>query len=142
METHGPTGTPRGDPTKAPISRGVPVAKAMEDESLIAWAMNGEDIPLLNGHPLRLVCGGWPGSVCGKWLNRIVIRNQVHDGPKMTGTAYRVPCEAVAPGSSIADEDMCIIESMPVKSLVTFPKTGLVARIIPPEPSREEAAAK
>jgi hypothetical protein len=42
----------------------------------------------------------------------------------MTGTAYRVPCEAVAPGAKVKDEDMCIIESMPVKSLITYPKTG------------------
>ena len=64
-----------GDPNKVPISRGVPMAKALEDETLIAWAMNGEDIPPMNGYPLRLVCGGWPGSVCGKWLNKIVVRD-------------------------------------------------------------------
>ncbi len=114
-----------GDPTKVPISRGVPLAKALEDESLIAWSMNGEDIPLMNGYPLRLVIGGWPGSVCGKWLTQIVVRNQVHDGPKMTGTSYRVPCSPVAPGSEVPDEDMCIIESMPVKSLITFPRSGI-----------------
>lgn len=113
-----------GDPTKVVISRGVPIAKAMEDEALIAWAMNGEDIPLMNGHPLRLVFGGWPGSTSGKWLSRIVIRNKVHDGPKMVGTSYKVPCFPVAPGSVIKEEDMCIIESMPVKSLVTYPKSG------------------
>ena len=114
-----------GDPGKVPISRGVPIEKALEDESLIAWAMNGEDIPLLNGHPLRLVISGWPASVAGKWLNKIVVRNQVHDGPKMTGTSYRVPCEPVAPVTVVPDEDMCIIESMPVKSLITFPKSGI-----------------
>lgn len=113
-----------GDPAKAPISRGVPIAKAMEDEALIAWAMNGTQIPLLNGHPLRLVCGGWPGSVSGKWLHKIVIRDRVHDGPKMTGSAYRVPCAPVAPGSEVPDSDLCIIESMPVKSLITTPKSG------------------
>jgi DMSO/TMAO reductase YedYZ molybdopterin-dependent catalytic subunit len=113
------------DPNKVPISRGVPVAKALEDETLIAWAMNGENIPPMNGYPLRLVCGGWPGSVCGKWLTKIVIRNQVHDGPKMTGTSYRVPCKPVAPGSEVPVDEMCIIESMPVKSLITFPKSGL-----------------
>jgi len=106
------------------ISRGVPITKAMEDETLIAWAMNGQDIPLMNGHPLRLIVGGWPGSTSGKWLSRIVIRNQVHDGPKMTGQSYRVPCKPVVPGTKVADEDMCIIESMPVKSLITYPKTG------------------
>ncbi len=114
-----------GDRNKVPISRGVPLEKAMEDETLIAWAMNGEDIPAQNGHPLRLVCAGWPGSVSGKWLNKIVVRNQVHDGPKMTGTSYRVPCKPVAPGTTVPDDDMCIIESMPVKSLITFPKSGI-----------------
>ena len=114
-----------GDPTTAPISRGVPMHKALEDESLIAWAMNGEDIPLMNGYPLRMVCAGWPASVSGKWLKRIVIRNIVHDGPKMTGESYRVPCKPVAPGSVVPDENMCIIESMPVKSLITYPKSGI-----------------
>ena len=114
-----------GDPTKVPISRGVPLAKALEKETLIAWAMNGEDIPHLNGYPLRLVCGGWPGSVSGKWLKKIVVRNQVHDGPKMTGTSYRVPCKPVAAGSEVPEDQMCIIESMPVKSLITFPKSGI-----------------
>ena len=114
-----------GDPGKNPISRGVPMSKALEDETLVAWAMNGEPIPWLNGHPLRLVCGGWPASVSGKWLNRIVVRNQVHDGEKMGGDSYRVPCSPVAPGSKVPDEDMCIIESMPVKSLVTYPRSGI-----------------
>jgi DMSO/TMAO reductase YedYZ molybdopterin-dependent catalytic subunit len=114
-----------GDPKKVPISRGAPVEKMLEDETLIAWAMNGEDIPPSNGYPLRLVCAGWPGSICGKWLNRIVIRNQVHDGPKMTGTSYRVPCKSIAPGSEVPEDEMCIIESMPVKSLITYPKSGV-----------------
>ena len=114
-----------GDPAKLPISRGVPLHKALEKESMIVWAMNGEPLPLLHGYPLRMLCAGWPASVCGKWLNKILIRNVVHDGPKMTGQSYRVPCKAVAPGTVVADEDMCIIESMPVKSLVTFPKSGI-----------------
>jgi DMSO/TMAO reductase YedYZ molybdopterin-dependent catalytic subunit len=114
-----------GDSSKQPISRGVPVHKALEDESMIVWAMNGEPLPLLHGHPLRLMCAGWPASVSGKWLTKILLRNRVHDGEKMLGQSYRVPCKAVAPGASVADEDMCIIESMPVKSLITFPKSGI-----------------
>jgi DMSO/TMAO reductase YedYZ molybdopterin-dependent catalytic subunit len=98
--------------------------KALEDESLIAWAINGEDLPLMNGYPLRLIFGGWPASTSGKWLTRISVRNQVHDGPKMEGYSYRVPCKPVAPGTVVPEEDMCIIESMPVKSLITYPKSG------------------
>ncbi|MEZ4828582.1 MAG: sulfite oxidase [Bacteroidia bacterium] len=113
-----------GDPNKVVISRGVPMHKALEDETLIAWAINGNDLPEMNGYPLRLIIGGWPASVSGKWLTRIDIRNKVHDGEKMNGKSYRMPCKPVAPGAEIADEDMCIIESMPVKSLVTYPKSG------------------
>ncbi|MEM9647191.1 MAG: sulfite oxidase [Bacteroidota bacterium] len=113
-----------GDPGKEPISRGVPLEKALQDETLVAFQMNGKDIPLAHGFPLRLVCGGWPASASGKWLTRLSIRNQVHDGAKMGGSSYRVPCESVAPGSEVDKENMCIIESMPVKSLITSPKSG------------------
>lgn len=116
-----------GDPTKQAISRGVPVHKAEEDESMLVWAMNGEPLPELHGFPLRMMCAGWPASVSGKWLTKILIRDRVHDGAKMTGQSYRVPCKSVAPGTAVADEDMCIIESMPVKSLITFPKSGIDA---------------
>ncbi len=109
---------------KESISRGCPMSKALQDETILAFQMNGEDIPLIHGYPLRLVAGGWPASVSGKWVNRISIRNKVHDGAKMTGDAYKTPCEPVAPGEKVAEEDMCIIESMPVKSLITFPKSG------------------
>ena len=117
-----------GDPKKEPISRGVPMHKALEDETLLAFKMNGEDIPAVHGFPLRLVVGGWPASASGKWLNGISIRDRVHDGTKMMGKAYRVPCKPVAPGSKVKDEDMCIIESMPVKSLITFPKSGAIIK--------------
>jgi DMSO/TMAO reductase YedYZ molybdopterin-dependent catalytic subunit len=116
------------DPNKEAISRGCPMAKALQDETLLAFKMNGKDIPLIHGYPLRLVAGGWPASVSGKWVNRISIRNKVHDGAKMNGTAYRVPCEPVAPGEKVKDEDMCIIESMPVKSLITYPKSGAMIK--------------
>ncbi|WP_419153483.1 sulfite oxidase [Vibrio maritimus] len=118
-----------GDPNKEAISRGVPIEKALENETLIAWAMNGEDIPAMNGYPLRLVIGGWPASTSGKWLTGISIRNKVHDGAKMEAPAYRVPCEPVAPGTKVADDMMCIIEAMPVKSLITYPQSGIRHRL-------------
>lgn len=113
-----------GNPEKVVISRGVPIRKAMEDESLIAFQMNGADIPEIHGYPLRMVIGGWPASVSGKWLTKLVVRNKEHDGPKMESPAYRVPKFPVAPGSEVKPEDMKIIESMPVKSVITYPKTG------------------
>lgn len=114
------------DPKKEPISRGAPMEKALQDETLLAFKMNGEDIPVAHGYPLRLVAGGWPASVSGKWVTGISVRNIIHDGTKMKGKAYRVPCKPVAPGEKVKDEDMCIIESMPVKSLITYPRSGAI----------------
>jgi len=130
-----------GDPRKVVISRGVPMSKALANETLLAWAINGDDLPLLHGAPLRLVAGGWPASASGKWLRRLVVRNQIHDGPKMTGQSYRVPCEPVAPGSDVPASAMCIIESMPVKSLVTFPRSGVTVPLGAPLAVRGHAWA-
>lgn len=114
-----------GDPDKQALSRGVPIEKALDPHTIIAWAMNGEDIPMQNGHPLRLIAPGWPGSCSQKWLTRIWVRDRVHDGAKMGGQSYRVPAYPVGPGSDVALEDMEIIQSMPVKSLITAPETGI-----------------
>ncbi len=114
-----------GDPAKRVISRGAPMRKALEAESLIVFGMNGKPLPPSHGGPLRLVCGGWPGSVSGKWLNRLMVRDVVHDGAKMGGNSYRVPSTPVAPGTDVPDSAMSIIHSMPVKSLITAPRSGV-----------------
>lgn len=115
-----------GDLSKSPISRGIPMSKALMEETIIAYAMNGQDIPMVHGYPLRLIAGGYPGSASGKWLSELVIRNKVHDGAKMEAPSYRVPCHPIAPGQEVSKEEMCIIEAMPVKSLITYPKSGAV----------------
>ena len=78
-----------GDPKKSAISRGVPMKKALEDKSLLVFAMNGEALPLQHGHPLRLMFGGWAASTCGKWVQKIVVRDREHDGEKMAGLSHR-----------------------------------------------------
>jgi DMSO/TMAO reductase YedYZ molybdopterin-dependent catalytic subunit len=114
-----------GDPEKLPISRGVPIKKALEPHNLIAFEQNGAPIHPMNGAPLRLVVPGWPGSCSHKWLTRIQLRDQVHDGPKMTGKSYRVPEYPVAPGEEVPEEAFEIMKSMPIKSLITYPQSGV-----------------
>lgn len=114
-----------GDPTKEVISRGVPIAKAMDPDTLIAFEMNGGPLHPMNGAPLRIVAPGWPGSCSQKWLTGIKLRNKVHDGAKMTGMSYRVPRYPVAPGEKVPTGAFEIIEAMPVKSLITHPASGI-----------------
>ncbi|MBT5924983.1 MAG: sulfite oxidase [Verrucomicrobia bacterium] len=112
------------EPGKYPISRGVPIEKALDEHTMLAWEMNGAPLPAEHGFPLRLICPGWPGSTSGKWVKRIQVRDQIHDGTKMVGTSYRVPKHPVAPGTKVPTEDMEIIQTMPVKSIITHPETG------------------
>jgi DMSO/TMAO reductase YedYZ molybdopterin-dependent catalytic subunit len=121
-----------GDPARQAISRGVPIEKARQPESLLAFGMNGAAIPALHGHPARLVFGGWPGSTSGKWVRRILVRDRVHDGAKMGGASYRKPARPVRPGADVPDEGMEILGAMPIKSLITAPRSGAVQRLADP----------
>ncbi|NIX75445.1 sulfite oxidase [Microvirga terricola] len=113
-----------GDPDRPAISRGVPIAKALEEHTLLAWAMNGEPLPFSHGGPLRLIVPGWPGSLSQKWLKRIWIRDREHDGSGMTGLSYRVPVYPIPPGAATDGVELRVLESMPVRSIISFPVDG------------------
>ncbi|WP_368912092.1 sulfite oxidase [Taklimakanibacter deserti] len=116
----------RTDGATGPVlSRGVRLAKAMEQHTLLAYEMNGKPIPSIHGGPLRLIVPGWPASASHKWLTRIWVRDREHDGPGMTGTSYRVPVVPGIPGDPDFDtKGMRILESMPVRSIITNLRDG------------------
>lgn len=108
-----------GDASRAAISRGMRIAKAMDEDTLIVWAMNGEPLPHVHGGPVRLLVPGWPGSLSQKWFNRIQLRADPHDGPGMGGTSYRIPVRPIVPGSANNGADFVEMESMPVRSILS-----------------------
>lgn len=74
---------------------------ALGGEVMVAWAMNGADLPFLNGYPLRLVVPGHYGTYWVKHLSEITVVDAEFGGYWMK-TAYRVPdndCACVAPGT-------------------------------------------
>ncbi len=74
---------------------------AQDGEVMVAFAMNGEQLPFLNGYPLRLVVPGHYGTYWVKHLNEINVVDQDFDGYWMK-TAYRIPdndCRCVEPGT-------------------------------------------
>jgi DMSO/TMAO reductase YedYZ molybdopterin-dependent catalytic subunit len=75
---------------------------ALDGEVMLAWAMNGADLPMLNGYPLRLVVPGHYGTYWVKHLSDIQVVDKVFDGFWMA-SAYRIPanpCACVAPGTA------------------------------------------
>jgi sulfite oxidase len=113
-----------GDQNLPTLSRGVPIRKALDGANLLVWAMNGKPLENIHGGPLRLVIPGWPGSASHKWLSRITLRDKVHDGPGMTGTSYRVAIKPMLPGSKADEANFKIMESMPVRGIITNPANG------------------
>jgi DMSO/TMAO reductase YedYZ molybdopterin-dependent catalytic subunit len=74
---------------------------ARDGEVMLAYGMNGEDLPFLNGFPLRLIVPGYYGTYWVKHLNEITVIDHEFDGFWMK-TAYRIPdndCACVAPGT-------------------------------------------
>lgn len=73
---------------------------ARSGEVLVAWGMNGADLPFLNGYPLRLVVPGYYGTYWIKHLHEIDVLDAAYDGYWMK-TAYRIPdndCACVPAG--------------------------------------------
>ena len=97
---------------------------ALEGEVMIAYAMNGEDLPWLNGFPLRLVVPGFYGTYWVKHLNEIKVLDKTLDNFWMK-TAYRIPsnvCACTDPGKP--PKATVPINRLNVRSFITNLSTG------------------
>jgi DMSO/TMAO reductase YedYZ molybdopterin-dependent catalytic subunit len=77
------------------------IAHANDGEVMLAYQMNGQDLPMLNGFPVRLVVPGYYGTYWVKHLSDITVIDTVFDGFWMK-SAYRIPdndCACVEPGT-------------------------------------------
>ena len=103
--------------------RQVPMKKAMHPDTVIAYDMNGQPIPLVHGAPLRAVIPGWEGAYSIKWLNALNVLAKDSDS-FWVATGYRYPTRRVAPGAAVDAKDMAPLTGLIVKSLITTPANG------------------
>lgn len=110
--------------TVADFVKALDVDHATDGEVMVAFAMNGEDLPFLNGYPLRLVVPGHFGTYWVKHLSEITVVDADFDGYWMK-TAYRIPdndCACVAPGTK--PDKTAPIGRFNVRSFVTSHADG------------------
>jgi DMSO/TMAO reductase YedYZ molybdopterin-dependent catalytic subunit len=101
----------------------------MNGETMIAWAMNGTDIPFLNGYPIKLIVPGYFGTYWVKHLSEIEVIGHDFDGFFMN-TAYRVPdndCQCIPAGSS--PDKMRPITQLKIRSFITSLRGGETVRL-------------
>ncbi|TDF80232.1 molybdopterin-dependent oxidoreductase [Pseudomonas sp. H9] len=100
------------------------ISHAMNGEPMIAWAMNGTDLPFLNGYPIRLVVPGYFGTYWVKHLSEIEVLDHTYQGFFMA-KGYQIPdndCFCIAPGTTAAKTRP--ISKLPVRSFITSVKHG------------------
>ncbi len=89
-------------PTTPAFRKSLDVDRARADDVIVAYAMNGAPLPLLNGYPVRLVVPGWYSTYWVKMLSAITVLDHVDDNFWMK-TAYRIPDtpdNSVVPGAT------------------------------------------
>jgi hypothetical protein len=103
--------------------KSVPLAKALDENSIIALQMNGQDLPHFNGYPARLIIPGWTATYWVKHLASIQAVNKPFEGFWMKG-AYRIPTgmfPTVQRFSTQENETNTPITEMVVNSLIVSP---------------------
>jgi len=112
-------------PATPSFVKSLPMERALDESTLIAFEMNGEPLPHWNGAPARLVVPGWTGTYWMKHLTQIRIEPKPFDGFWMK-TAYRLPTGAfsTATFASQQNADTTPITEMLVNSLITGPVSG------------------
>jgi DMSO/TMAO reductase YedYZ molybdopterin-dependent catalytic subunit len=89
-------------PSTPDFAKALDIDHAMDGEVMIGYAMNGADLPMLNGYPVRLIVPGYYGTYWVKHLNEITVIDDVLNNFWMA-TAYRIPdnaCACVPPGGA------------------------------------------
>ena len=101
--------------------KSIPIDIAMRDDVLVAWGMNDEPLPLLNGYPLRIVVPGWFSTYWVKMLSTIEVLTGEDDSFFMA-KGYRVPTRPTTPQDK--DVPTVPITTMPPRALITSHADG------------------
>ncbi len=102
------------DPGTINYEKALPIEKAMDPDTILAWAHNGEYLTHVHGAPLRLVVPGWAGNWWVKWIENIEVMDHM---PKVYyQTHYFVS------GDSPNDPNKQMMTQIGVKTLIKYPR--------------------
>jgi DMSO/TMAO reductase YedYZ molybdopterin-dependent catalytic subunit len=113
------------------FAKSLPVWKAIEDTTLVAYEMNGEPLPHWNGFPARIVVPGWSGTYWVKHITGITAVTKPFDGFWMK-TAYRIPVGKFPLVERFISQETATntpVTEMVVNSLMTNPNDGTRVKV-------------
>jgi DMSO/TMAO reductase YedYZ molybdopterin-dependent catalytic subunit len=112
-------GTEADHPEPMPFARSLPLAKALDGDTLLALRMNGEVLEPIHGYPLRLFVPGWYGVASVKWLRRIVVLDRTFQG-------YYQSVKYTVQRSTARGPETVVVGAMAVKSEIVQPRPDTV----------------
>lgn len=101
------------DPGVIHYDKGLPLDKALDPDTILAWAQNGEWLTHVHGAPLRCIVPGWSGNWWVKWLTHIEVTREMP--PCYHQTKYFVY------GESPEDPNKPMLTAMGVRNIITYP---------------------
>ncbi len=111
-------------PTVPDFVKSLPVDKALEEDIIVAYEMNGKPLTMLNGFPARLVVPGWYGTYWVKAISDVTVLSKTLEEFWMK-PAYRIPdnpCACIPPGTQPGKT--VPINRMNTRSLIIEPSQG------------------
>lgn len=111
--------------------KSIPVWKAAEETTLIAYEMNGQPLPYFNGFPARVIVPGWTATYWVKQVTSIAAVSRPFDGYWMKST-YRLPLGKFPAVARFVSQETAVdtpITEMMVNSLITSPADGASAKV-------------
>ncbi len=119
-------------PSVPDFVKSLPLEKALEEDIIVAYEMNGKALPMLNGFPVRLIVPGWFATYWVKSLSTITVLPKQFEGFWMK-SAYRIPddpCACVPPGSAPAKT--IPINRLDTRSFIVEPSEGSSLKVNKP----------
>ncbi len=101
------------------FARSLPLAKALHPDTLLAYAMNGDELPAAHGFPVRLIVPGWYGMASVKWVTRLTASTQPFMGYFQRD---RYVLEPPQPG----ERQALALTNIAVRSVLVDPSDGAV----------------
>lgn len=109
----------------------IPIEKALSPfgDVLLAYEMNGEELPAEHGAPVRLIAPGVVGVRNVKWVSQIKLSKEEAEGPWQRGIAYKgfSPMQKDCKGVDV--EKILSMQEMPVQSTIVSPKPGATVEL-------------
>ena len=125
-------GADRGVSDKTPkFTKSLPLWKALEDTTLVAYEMNGQPLPHWNGFPARIVVPGWTGTYWMKHVTSIMAATKPYEGFWMK-SAYRIPLGKFPVVARFSSQETAVntpITEMVVNSLITSHVDGAMVKV-------------